>query len=98
MWRCWSAGEEYGDDAVAYVQIKRTGSQCEVQARITPEHKVNAKPYRVVAVIDEEKAEVAEVTIVSVDYDEVYCRGLLSRGEAFWRAAVYGELRRARAQ
>ncbi|KAF0297620.1 hypothetical protein FJT64_004913 [Amphibalanus amphitrite] len=55
-----SAGEEYGDDAVAYVQIKRTGSQCEVQARITPEHKVNAKPYRVVAVIDEEKAEVAE--------------------------------------
>ena len=56
-----SAGEEYGHDAVAYVQLQRTNSQCEVQARITPEHKVNSRPYNVVAVIDEVKGEVVVV-------------------------------------
>lgn len=55
-----STGEDYGDDAVGYVQLKRTSEICKVAARITPEHKTTSKPYRVVAIINEEKEEVIE--------------------------------------
>ncbi|KAK4287433.1 hypothetical protein Pmani_039496 [Petrolisthes manimaculis] len=39
-----STGEDYGDDAVGYVQLKRASGICEVTARITPEHKTTSKP------------------------------------------------------
>ncbi len=61
MYSIRSAGEDYGDDAVGYVQLRRTSAVCEVAARVTPEHRVTSKPYRVVAIINEEKEEVSEV-------------------------------------
>ncbi|KAJ8678419.1 hypothetical protein QAD02_014206 [Eretmocerus hayati] len=52
----------YGDMAVGYVQLKRTGDTCTVEARICPEHKTNSKNYNVKVIIDEvdEKIEVSQ--------------------------------------
>ena len=52
---CRAGREQYGDSAIGYVQLKRDGGMCEVQGRITPEHKVSSKPYRVAVVVNEEK-------------------------------------------
>lgn len=53
--------EEYGDNAVGYVELKREGSVCTVQCKICPEHKVRAKNYIVVLVVDESKEEILSV-------------------------------------
>ena len=53
-----SGREQYGDDAIGYVQLKRASNQCEVWARVTPEHKVTSKGYRVTVMINEEEEEV----------------------------------------
>ena len=54
-----SQGENYSSDAVGYVQLKRDSQGCTLIARITPETRVNAKPYSVTAVIDEGQQRVA---------------------------------------
>ncbi|KAK3891126.1 hypothetical protein Pcinc_004919 [Petrolisthes cinctipes] len=55
-----SVGEDYGD-AVGYVQMQRKDGMCEIAARISPEHRVTTKPYRVVAVINEKEEKILEV-------------------------------------
>lgn len=50
-----SCRENYGDNAVGYVQVKRTKQVVLVKARITPEHKLHKTAYRVSAEIDEKK-------------------------------------------
>lgn len=55
-----SAREDYGNDAIGYVQLRRTGGQCEVAARVTPEHKVSSCPYRVHVIIDEETQSIVD--------------------------------------
>lgn len=56
-----SAGEDYGDDAIGYVQLLRRDGLCEITARITPEHRVTTKPYSVVAVINESEEDILDV-------------------------------------
>lgn len=48
----------YGDNAVGYVQLKRTEKICTLKARITPEHKVLKTAYNVEAVIHEGQEKV----------------------------------------
>lgn len=56
-----SAGEDYGDAAIGYVQLLRRNGLCEIAARITPEHRVTSKPYSVTAIINENEEEITEV-------------------------------------
>lgn len=48
-----SARENYGDSAVGYVQVKRTGDICTVKARLTPEHRIRTKAYAVILICNE---------------------------------------------
>jgi hypothetical protein len=50
---CRSSRDDYGDNAVGYVQVKREGNICTVKAKVTPEHKVRSKPYNVTFVCNE---------------------------------------------
>ncbi|KAK4875831.1 hypothetical protein RN001_012253 [Aquatica leii] len=56
-----SARESYGDDAIGYVQVKRTGDTCTVKCRITPEHRVRSKPYHCSLECDEKEREIMSV-------------------------------------
>ncbi|KAG4076478.1 hypothetical protein HA402_014442 [Bradysia odoriphaga] len=47
-----SLGSKYGDEAIGRVQVKHTKESCNVVAAVTPEHKINDQPYKVVASID----------------------------------------------
>ncbi|KAJ8982173.1 hypothetical protein NQ317_013958 [Molorchus minor] len=44
----------YGDDAISYMQLKRDSKLCTVKCKICPEHKVHAKLYGCILVVDEE--------------------------------------------
>lgn len=57
-----SARETYGDDAVGFVQVQRSGNVCTVKAKITPEHKIKSKAYCCTFTCDEK-----EETILNVD-------------------------------
>ncbi|KAF4530377.1 hypothetical protein B566_EDAN017102, partial [Ephemera danica] len=48
-----SGRQNYGDDAIGYVQVKRVGKACSVLARICPEHKIHSTAYHVEAQIEE---------------------------------------------
>ena len=48
-----SSRDSYIDTAVGYVKVKRTGSECTVQAKIVPEHRISKKLYTVTSNIDE---------------------------------------------
>lgn len=49
-----SCRENYGDNAIGYVQVKRQHKLVDVVAKITPEHKLHDTPYSVEAQIDED--------------------------------------------
>lgn len=53
-----SSRPNYGDKAIGKVQIRRNGRICTVKGKITPEHKVRAKPYSISCTIDEENEEI----------------------------------------
>lgn len=57
-----SSRESYGDNAIGYVIIKRTGDLCTVRARITPEHRVRNKNYNAEIVVDEKNLEVKDIS------------------------------------
>ena len=42
----------YGDDAVGYVCVRTSGGETSVKSKVTPEHKVNQKPYDVEVMIN----------------------------------------------
>ncbi|KAK3891504.1 hypothetical protein Pcinc_004594 [Petrolisthes cinctipes] len=69
-----SAGVDYGTDAVGYVQLRRADGICEVVGRITPEHKVSSKPYRVVVKIDETSEKVVDAKCMDCAAAEGYCK------------------------
>lgn len=69
-----SSGEDYGDDAVGYVQVRRSGGVCEVAARVTPEHKVTSKPYRVHVMINEVQEEIIEAKCLDCTAAEGQCK------------------------
>ncbi|KAF4529663.1 hypothetical protein B566_EDAN017963 [Ephemera danica] len=48
-----SSRDDYLDNAIGRVEIKRENSLCTVRARVSPEHRVRNTPYRVIAVINE---------------------------------------------
>lgn len=56
-----SAGEDYGDDAIGYVQLLWRDGLCETAARITPGHRVATKLYSVTAIINELEDEILNV-------------------------------------
>ncbi|KAJ8914230.1 hypothetical protein NQ315_003594 [Exocentrus adspersus] len=53
--------ETYGDNAIGYVELKRDGLICVVQARICPEHKVRSKAYSVIVETNEEEERVSDL-------------------------------------
>ncbi|CAG5020930.1 unnamed protein product [Parnassius apollo] len=57
-----SARETYGDDAVGFVQVQRSGRVCTVKAKITPEHRIKSKAYSCTFTCDEK-----EETVLNVD-------------------------------
>lgn len=65
---------DYGTDAVGYVQLRRADGVCEVVGRITPEHKVSSKPYRVVVKIDEASEKVVDAKCMDCAAAEGYCK------------------------
>ncbi|KAL4702745.1 hypothetical protein ACJJTC_013640 [Scirpophaga incertulas] len=56
-----SVRDNYGDDAIGYVQVKRVGNICTVKCRITPEHRVRATPYHCILECDEKDNEILNV-------------------------------------
>ncbi|XP_046961765.1 uncharacterized protein LOC124543737 [Vanessa cardui] len=56
-----SSRPSYGDDAVSYVHLKRSGNMCTVRGKICPEHKVHARLYAVTVIVDEEEEAVISV-------------------------------------
>ena len=56
---CRSCHENYGDEAVGYVCLRRDQSVCIVKCRVTPEHNVRSSSYAVMIKIDEEKKCIA---------------------------------------
>ena len=71
---CRSGREQYGDDAIGYVQLKRDAHGCEVWARITPEHKVTSRAYRVTAMIKEQEETVEYVKCLDCVASEGGCK------------------------
>ncbi|XP_008476270.1 uncharacterized protein LOC103513235 [Diaphorina citri] len=76
-----SAREDYSDEAIGFVQIKRQPefNLCYVKAKITPEHRVNAKPYSVLCIINEKDSEI----IKAVCEDCAACQGGCKHAVAF---------------
>jgi len=54
-------GENYGDSAIGYVELKRERSFCHIRGKVYPEHRVNNKPYTVSMLVDEEAEKVEYV-------------------------------------
>ncbi|KAF6208318.1 hypothetical protein GE061_016772 [Apolygus lucorum] len=50
---CQSMRDGYAAEAVGYVQLQRSGGLCTAKARVTPEHRIQATGYQVVATIKE---------------------------------------------
>lgn len=57
-----SAHENYGDNAIGYVKLKRTDSTCVVEARLTPETSVNKTPYTLCLTVNETSNQIVGVT------------------------------------
>jgi hypothetical protein len=60
-----SSRGEYSDSAVGYVEVKREGGLCTTKCKMTPEHNIHNKAYKVTAVINE-----FEETIVSCQCED----------------------------
>ncbi|KAL4710253.1 hypothetical protein ACJJTC_003533 [Scirpophaga incertulas] len=56
-----SVRDNYGDDAIGYVQVKRVGNICTVKCGITPERRVRATPYHCSLECDEKDNEILNV-------------------------------------
>jgi len=56
-----SARESYGNNAVGYIELQRTGVLCIVKGQICPEHRVRKKNYHVSVTVDESKGEVVDM-------------------------------------
>lgn len=48
-----SCRESYGDNAIGYVQVKRTDKIIDIIGKMTPEHRLSSTPYTVKAQVDE---------------------------------------------
>ncbi|XP_043463389.1 uncharacterized protein LOC122510904 [Leptopilina heterotoma] len=56
-----SEREEYGDQAIGYVELSRNRSSCIVRGKICPEHRVRNKPYVVSVTVDEKNEKIKKV-------------------------------------
>ncbi|KAI4458070.1 hypothetical protein MML48_7g00011771 [Holotrichia oblita] len=65
---------DYGDKAIGYVQLKRDGNICIVNARIAPEHKIHSKQYKVSAVINETEEDVISCECIDCAAAERGCK------------------------
>ncbi|KAI4471882.1 hypothetical protein MML48_1g19446 [Holotrichia oblita] len=65
---------DYGDKAIGYVQLKRDGNICIVNARIAPEHKIHSKQYKVSAVINETEEDVISCECIDCAAAEGGCK------------------------
>lgn len=65
------SSEDYEDDAVGNVQIRRSGEVCEVAAWVAPEHKVTSKPYWVHVMINEVQEEIMQGKRTVLQQDSV---------------------------
>ena len=64
-----SAREEYGDDAIGYVQVQAKPGQIVVKGKVTPEHRVNTAPYGVTV----------SINTLSGTIEEASCHGCQAR-------------------
>ena len=55
-----SVRDEYGDEAIGYVQVQSLPGKCVVKGRVTPEHRVNSDPYRVTVSVNVETGAIDE--------------------------------------
>ncbi|KAK5648563.1 hypothetical protein RI129_003455 [Pyrocoelia pectoralis] len=53
--------ENYGDNAIGYVQLRREGGVCFLKGKICPEHKVRNKGYSVTIEIDEREEMIKDI-------------------------------------
>lgn len=53
--------ENYGDNAIGYVEVKREGSLCILQCKICPEHKVRSKNYSVSLTVNEDEEKIIDI-------------------------------------
>ena len=56
------------------MQLRRADGVCEVAGRITPEHRVSSKPYRVIVKIDETTEKVVDAICMDCAAAEGYCK------------------------
>ncbi|KYN20025.1 hypothetical protein ALC57_07599 [Trachymyrmex cornetzi] len=54
-------GENYGDSAVGFVELKQEGCFCYIQGKVCPEHRVNSKLCSVSMLVDEKNEKVEYV-------------------------------------
>lgn len=54
--------EDYGDNAVEYVQVKKVNSEYVIKGKICPEHRVSKKSYTVTMIVDTTTETVSSVT------------------------------------
>ncbi|XP_063931824.1 uncharacterized protein LOC135143813 [Zophobas morio] len=69
-----STRASYGDNAVAYIQLRREGNICTVKGKIIPEHKVRGKYYNVCAIIDEVNEVVVSCECSTCTASEGHCK------------------------
>lgn len=72
---CYRSGRQnYGDNAIGYVQLRQKQSLCELKAKITPEHKIKSKNYNVQCIINTAEKSVLEAKCYDCAASEVGCK------------------------
>ncbi|TGZ46332.1 hypothetical protein DBV15_12223 [Temnothorax longispinosus] len=63
-------GENYGDPAVGYVELRREKSLCHIRGKVCPEHRVNNKAYVVSMLVNEETERVEYIRCEDCEVSE----------------------------
>lgn len=72
---CYRSGRQnYGDNAIGYIQLRQKQSLCELKAKITPEHKIKSKNYNVQCIINTAEKSVLEAKCYDCAASEGGCK------------------------
>ncbi|XP_039311283.1 uncharacterized protein LOC120359056 [Solenopsis invicta] len=67
-------GENYGDPAVRYVELRREKSLCHIRGKVCPEHRVNNKAYTISMLVNEETERVEYIRCEDCAASECGCK------------------------
>lgn len=78
-----SSRPAYGDDAVGYVEVRRErdndgAMSCIVRARVTPEHRVTSKTYKVMVMVNEDSNVIANAECVDCAASSGGCKHVIA--------------------